>query len=149
MIAITLVIGEGTGAAISGILMTLAAIFMGIIRFWIHEVRGKVNTNTAVVLDMSAKQDDVAALAAVAAKKTVEAHTKLDSIKETAEKAAFDVDGNLTAVREELKKSMALNEAQATSILSLRDTIATLTDIVKQQRTQVRSTDLKPDAPRT
>lgn len=138
----TLVIGEGTGAVISGLIMTLVTAAMMFIRFWIHEVRGKVNTNTAVVLDMSAKQDGAAMLVGAA-------HQKLDSIKATAERAAEDVDGNLTAVREELKKSMALNEAQATSILSLRDTIATLTDIVKQQRTQVRATDSKPDAPRT
>lgn len=134
--AITLVIGEGTGAAISGILVTLATIFMMVVRFWIHEVRGKVT-------DVAATTDDTAKLAAIAAGQTIKAHEKLDSIKETSEKAAQDVDGNLTAVREELKKSMALNEAQAASILSLRDTIATLTDIVKQQRTQSRSTDVK------
>jgi hypothetical protein len=70
------------------------------------------------------------------AKRAVELHSKVESIKQTTEKAAKDVDGNLTAVREELHKALELNQA-------LNQTVATLTEIVKTQRSQSRSTDAK------
>lgn len=76
--------------------------------------------------------------AEAAAKKTDDAHQKLDQIRLTTETAAKDVNGNLKTVQDELVKAMENNR-------SLQDTILTLTDIVKQQRTAVRATDKPTD----
>lgn len=149
--AITIVVDPATGTAISLIISAMVAGIVTLLRFWIREVRGKVDTNIKAVeavksnvKEVEAKTDDAARLAALAADKTVEAHGKLDAIKSTTEQAAKDVDGNLHAVRDELGKSLELNRTQSESIQSLKDTIATLTEIISRQRTQSRSTDVPP-----
>lgn len=93
------------------------------------------------------KTEDAAQKAATAAIKTEEAHVKLDSIKQTTEAAAKDVNGNLHEVRDELRKSMELNKALQATVQASHETIQSLAEIVKQQRTQVRASDLKSPTP--
>jgi len=124
--------------AVVMILGGFGAMVVQIIQAWFNAKRNAEAHKDR--MDLMVKADDAASAAKVAASSTQEAHSKLDMIKRTSEEAAKNVNGNLSAVREELSKALAANE-------SLRETIATLTEIVKTQRAQSRATDPKPGMP--
>lgn len=62
---------------------------------------------------------------------------KLESIRTITEGAAKNVNGNLTAVREDLARQQAHSK-------SLQETIDSLVEIIKAQRIRMRSTDIAP-----
>lgn len=89
--------------------------------------------------DEAAAKADLAAHGAVVIAQKVDAtDTKLESIKNTTESSAKNVDGNLAAVREDLARQMAHSQALQQTVDSLIELIRTLQQT--QQRT-VRAAD--------
>lgn len=121
--------------AVVMVLGGIGAMIVQVINAW-HAAKDRqaAQFSRAQLLD---KANVAAGAAQAAAKETGAAHVKLDSIKVTTEKAAENVNGNLSAVRGELNKAMELNK-------NLLDTIQSLMETVKSQRAQSRATDHQP-----